>query len=236
MTFGNGDGTIFIDFASSLEVVAHEMSHGVTQFTANLRYYSQSGAPNEHFSDVFGTAITQYAAGETADTADWLIGNEIMGPELSGEALRSMSVPGTAYDNRYMGKDPQPDNMSNYYWGLRDSQGVHINSGIPNKVFYLVAMELGTDNAVKTWYDALRKLRRSADFNDAVEVIADSAQKLTKNKEVGVGAARTVRAAFKEVGPPYKGMNISTALHLLLKFHTALAHVHAVSAHTHQHV
>lgn len=135
MTFGDGDGTIFVNFTKSLDVVAHELAHGVTQFTANLDYYSQSGALNEHFSDVFGSVITQYAEGQTAHDADWLIGDEIMGPDLYGEALRSMKAPGTAYDNTLLGKDPQPDHMKDYYTGSADNQGVHINSGIPNKAF-----------------------------------------------------------------------------------------------------
>src|SRR5215207_9665511 len=59
MTFGDGDGEIFVGFARSLDVVAHELAHGVTQWEANLDYEGQSGALNEHFSDVFGTAITQ---------------------------------------------------------------------------------------------------------------------------------------------------------------------------------
>lgn len=202
MTFGNGDGDIFIDFTKSPEVVAHELTHGVTQFTANLDYYSQSGALNEHFSDVFGSVITQYANGQTANNADWLIGNEIMGPTLYGEALRSMKAPGTAYDNPLMGTDPQPNHMDNYYAGPMDNQGVHINSGIPNKAFYLVAMAIGTDKAALIWYHALQQLWPKAVFNDAVEKIVTSTQLFVKDGVVPPGSTQTVRAAFKEVGLP----------------------------------
>jgi Zn-dependent metalloprotease len=202
MTFGDGDGTIFVNFTKSLDVVAHELAHGVTQFTANLDYYSQSGALNEHFSDVFGTVITQHAKGQTAHNADWLVGNEIMGPDLYGEALRSMRAPGMAYDNSLMGKDPQPDHMKNYYNGPQDNRGVHINSGIPNKAFYLAAMEIGTDKAALIWYNALQKLWATANFNDAVAVIVGSARILTKDAKVPLGSTQTVRAAFKEVGLP----------------------------------
>ena len=73
MTFG--DGTIFTSFARSLDVTAHELAHGVTQFTANLDYYSQSGALNEHFSDVIGSAVTQAFEKQDAGEADWLIGD-----------------------------------------------------------------------------------------------------------------------------------------------------------------
>lgn len=202
MTFGDGDGVIFTNFAKSLDVVAHELAHGVTQFTANLDYYSQSGALNEHFSDVFGTVITQYANRQTAHDADWLIGDEIMGPTLFGEALRSMRAPGTAYDNPLIGKDPQPDHMDQYYAGPADNRGVHINSGIPNKAFYLTAMAIGTDKAALIWYHALQNLWATAEFNDAVAVITDSARILVKDKKVPLGSPQTVRAAFKEVGLP----------------------------------
>jgi Zn-dependent metalloprotease len=108
MVFGDGDGRLFIGFARSLDVIAHELGHGVTQYTANLNYQGQSGALNEHFSDVLGTVVTQAHNGETPATADWLIGDEIMGPDLQGEALRSMRAPGTAYDDPLMKTDPQP--------------------------------------------------------------------------------------------------------------------------------
>jgi len=202
MTFGDGDGDIFVNFEKSLDVVAHELTHGVTQFTADLVYKGQSGALNEHFSDVFGTAITQHYEKQTAEDADWLIGDEIMGPTLFGEALRSMSSPGTAYDNDLMGKDSQPDHMKDYYAGPDDNYGVHINSGIPNRAFYLTAMDIGTDKAALIWYHALQNLYPKAQFNDAVKVIARSAQILIKDQKVPKGSTQIVRAAFKAVGLP----------------------------------
>lgn len=202
LTFGDGDGVIFNDFTQSLDVVAHEFAHGVTQFTADLEYQSQSGALNESFSDVFGSAITQHAKGQDAGSADWLIGDEIMGPDLYGECLRSMKAPGTAYDNTILGKDPQPDHMNNYYAGTDDNQGVHINSGIPNKAFYLVATTIGTQKAALIWYHALKNLWATADFNDAVDVIAESARILTRDEQVPLGSTQAVRSAFKAVGLP----------------------------------
>ena len=203
MAFGDGDGQIFTSFAQSLDVMAHEMAHGVTQFTANLDYYSQSGALNEHFSDVFGTAITQAHLKQDAESADWLIGNEIMGPTLYGEALRSMKAPGTAYDNPLLGKDPQPAHMKDYYSGPADNRGVHINSGIMNRAFYLTATDqIGTQDAAKIWYHALQNLWPTADFNDAVDVIVESARTLIRDGVVPEGTTQTVRLAFKEVGLP----------------------------------
>ena len=202
MTFGDGDGKIFTDFSRSLDVVAHELGHGVTQWEANLEYIGQSGALNEHFSDVFGSVITQHVENQAADTADWLIGDEIMGPTLKGEALRSMSDPGTAFDNPLMGRDQQPAHMDQLYTGTDDNGGVHINSGIPNRAFYLAAKDLGTEKAVIIWYRALQNLWSTALFNDAVKEIVRSAGILVDSGEVPKGSTQVVRAAFKAVGLP----------------------------------
>ncbi|TIC87702.1 peptidase M4 family protein [Nocardioides sp. GY 10113] len=201
MTFGDGDGVIFSGFARSLDVVAHELAHGVTQFASGLVYQGESGALNEHFSDAFGTAITQWAAGERPEDADWLIGDEIMGPELYGEALRSMRYPGTAYDNPILGKDPQPAHYADRYTGNADNGGVHINSGIPNRAFYRVATELGdTLVAARIWYHALNFLRPRATFAQAAAQTAESARILVKSGAVHKGATQVVRGAWHEVG------------------------------------
>lgn len=152
MFFGDGSGPLFTDTTRSLDVVAHELTHGVTQFEANLTYSNQSGALNESLSDVFGSLVKQYHLGQTADQADWLIGADIVGPLLS-PALRSLKAPGTANAH-----DGQPADMSKYVQTTRDNGGVHINSGIPNHAFYILATTLGGE-AWKTpgtvWYDAL---------------------------------------------------------------------------------
>ena len=201
MTFGDGDGVIFTGFAQSLDVVAHELAHGVTQFTAGLIYKNQSGALNEHFSDVFGTAITQWANNESVQDADWLIGDEIMGPALYGESLRSMRHPGTAYDNNIMGKDPQPAHYDDRYQGTRDNGGVHINSGIPNRAFYLASTELGdTLVATRIWYHALRHLASDSTFSQAADQLAESARILVKAGVAPNGATQIVRGALRAVG------------------------------------
>lgn len=201
MTFGDGDGVIFSGFARSLDVVAHELAHGVTQYASGLVYQGESGALNEHFSDVFGTAVTQWAANERPEDADWLIGDEIMGPDLYGEALRSMRNPGTAYDNPVLGKDPQPAHYSKRYTGTGDNGGVHINSGIPNRAFYQVATELGdTFVAARIWYHALHFLQPNSTFAQAAARVADSARILVKAGVVHKGAAQIVRGAWRDVG------------------------------------
>lgn len=203
MVFGDGDGEIFINFTNSLDVIGHELTHGVTQFTNGLEYSGQSGALNEHISDVFGIAIKQNYLKQTAQDADWLIGADIMGPSLKGQALRSMKAPGTAFDNKLMGKDLQPDHMKNYYQGEDDNNGVHINSGIPNKVFYLVSMEIGTDQAALIWYHAIQSLFATADFNQFVDIVETSAQKLADRGVVPATAPKIVKTAFNTVGLPY---------------------------------
>jgi Zn-dependent metalloprotease len=202
LTMGNGDNVIFVDFAASPDVVGHELGHGVVQFTANLDYYSQSGALNESFADILGTLTEQRLRDETFDTANWLIGDEIMAPGLYGEALRSMAHPGTAYNNSILGQDPQPDHMSNYYPGPADNQGVHINSGICNRAFYLTCEEIGTDAAGQIWYAGLQNLWPTAVFSDAATVLAAQARILARDEAVPRQAAQAVRAAWRSVGVP----------------------------------
>jgi Zn-dependent metalloprotease len=200
IVLGNGDEEIFTNFANSPDVFGHELTHGVVEFTANLEYYGQSGALNESFADVFGSLVEQRLRGDDAGTANWLIGDEIMAEGLYGEALRSMAHPGTAYDNPILGKDPQPAHMNNYYAGPADNQGVHINSGIPNRAFYLAAMEIGTDAAGLIWYAGLQNLWPTATFLDAATVLAAQARILARDEKVDRQSAQAVRSAFREVG------------------------------------
>ncbi len=171
MIFGDGDGKLFTNFTGSLDVIAHELGHGVTEFTAGLEYHNQPGALNESMSDVFGSMVKQWALKQDAAKADWLIGAEIFTPAIKGDALRSLKDPGSAYDDPILGKDPQPKHMDHYQrlpdtdagdWG-----GVHINSGIPNHAFYLVATAIGGNSwgaAGKIWYESLRQSEPQTDF------------------------------------------------------------------------
>src|SRR5262245_20670643 len=114
MVFGDGDQDLFTTFTKSIDVIAHELTHGVTENTAGLVYHKQPGALNESISDVFGSLVKQWVLKQDATNADWLIGEDVFTPGLEGDALRSMKAPGTAYDNSMLGKDPQPANMQNY--------------------------------------------------------------------------------------------------------------------------
>ncbi len=181
MVFGDGDGEIFLDFTIPIDVIGHELSHGVTQYTANLTYFGQPGALNESMSDVFGALIKQYTLGQTAAEADWLIGAGLLAPRVTGTALRSMKAPGTAYDDDVLGKDPQPATMDGYVRTGRDNGGVHINSGIPNHAFYLVATALGGhawERAGQIWYDVLTggELSKQALFVDFATLTVKAAK------------------------------------------------------------
>jgi Zn-dependent metalloprotease len=173
MIYGDGDGELFNRFTISLDVIGHELTHGVTQYTAGLQYNGQSGALNESMSDVFGSMVKQWALNQTADRADWLIGQGLLAPGVNGVALRSMKDPGSAYDDSQLGKDPQPKFMRDYLDTTEDNGGVHINSGIPNYAFYLAATALGGnswDKAGKIWYETLTKrLTANSDFQAAAD-------------------------------------------------------------------
>ncbi len=169
MVFGDGDGVIFNDFTGCLDVIGHELTHGVTGSEANLTYQGQSGALNESISDVFGSLVKQYALNQTADQADWLIGAGLLAKGIHGVALRSMKAPGTAYDDPTLGKDPQPADMAHFVHTGQDNGGVHTNSGIPNRAFYLVAASIGGkawEKAGQIWYDTVQdpKLKPAASF------------------------------------------------------------------------
>src|SRR5690606_24175577 len=140
--YGDGDGDIFSTFVI-LDVVGHEMAHGVTEKTSGLRYYGQSGALNEHFSDVVGVLVRQHLLGLPADKDSWLVGPGLFTDKVNGRALRDMLNPGTAYDDPRLGKDPQPAHMDDLYTGWSDNGGVHLNSGIPNRVFATFALSVG---------------------------------------------------------------------------------------------
>jgi Zn-dependent metalloprotease len=158
MVFGDGDGEIFRRFTISVSVIGHELTHGVTQYTAGLEYQGQSGALNESISDVFGALVEQYSLGQSTSEASWLIGEGLFTDEVEGSALRSMKAPGTAYDDDVLGKDPQPASFEDYIETDDDNGGVHLNSGIPNRAFYLVAEALGGnawERAGQIWYDTL---------------------------------------------------------------------------------
>ena len=119
---------------------------------------STRASPARSIADVFGALTEQYGEGQTADQATWLIGEGLFTEAVEGRALRSMSAPGTAYDDDVLGKDPQPGHLDDYVETTDDNGGVHLNSGIPNRALFLVADALGGrawERAGQVWYDTL---------------------------------------------------------------------------------
>ncbi len=199
MVFGDGDGSLFNRFTIAIDIMGHELAHGVTGTTAALVYSGQSGALNESMSDVFGSLVKQHSKGQSAATADWLIGQGIFAAGVSGIALRSMKAPGTAYNDPKLGKDPQPGDMKDYVNTTRDNGGVHINSGIPNHAFYLVAIALGGnawEKAGNIWYRTLldSRLTSTAQFQDFANLTVEVAGRLygKLEKEVVIDAWQDV--------------------------------------------
>lgn len=202
MVFGDGDGKLFNRFTISLDVIGHELTHGVTEHEASLTYSGQSGALNESISDVFGSLIKQYVNKQQAAQADWLIGAGLLATGVKGVALRSMKAPGTAYDDPVLGKDPQPANMSGYVQTLSDNGGVHTNSGIPNHAFFLAAVAIGGnawEKAGRVWYETLADphLKSTANFRSFAKLTGSNADKLFG---AGSAEAKAIRDAWHQVG------------------------------------
>lgn len=203
MVYGDGDGEIFQGLTRSLSVIGHEISHGIVQYSGGLIYQDQSGALNESVADVFGCLTEQHSRGQEARKASWLIGDAILGPDVKGEALRSLRAPGEAYDDDLLGKDPQPFHMDGYVNTSSDRGGVHINSGIPNHAFYLLAQYLGGkawEKAGVIWYDALQRNRNAhATFSDWADGTLRAA---TERFGTGSREALFTRRSWKLVGVP----------------------------------
>src|SRR5258706_740802 len=167
MVYGDGDGRVFNRFTVALDVIGHELTHGLTQYTAMLGYTGQNGALNEHLSDAFGIMVKQWVLGQSPGDSDWIIGEGLLAPSVNGKGLRSLASPGSAYDDPLLGTDPQPSHMRDYVNTTDDNGGVHINSGIPNHAFYLAAVMLGghTWDAVgRVWFKSLLQLPANAGF------------------------------------------------------------------------
>jgi Zn-dependent metalloprotease len=201
MIFGDGDGEVFNRFTIAVDVIGHELTHGVTDHLAALEYHDQPGALNESVSDVFGSIVKQHLLDQTATEADWLIGAGLLADGIDGVALRSMKAPGTAYDDPLLGgKDPQPATMDDFVTTDDDEGGVHINSGIPNRAFYLAATELGGpswERAGQIWYATLAdpRLSSTATFAAfAARTVANAADQFDD------AVADVVRDAWREVG------------------------------------
>ncbi|KIW34658.1 uncharacterized protein PV07_01425 [Cladophialophora immunda] len=213
MAYGDGDGEIFRSFTDLIDITGHELTHGITENTAQLEYENQAGALNESLSDVFGSMIKQWShePQQTATMADWLIGRGLF-LIPNARALRDMANPGTAHGNtRITGGDRQPRDMSGYVEfyppvETNDFGGVHQYSGICNRAFYLVATTLGGfswEKAGKIWYDTmndrvLRALKDDPYFKrTAFKTFADLTAKHAE--QFGPDAVKAVKDAWTDV-------------------------------------
>jgi Zn-dependent metalloprotease len=193
MIFGDGDGQTFNRFTAAIDVMGHELTHGVIQYDVppnGLEYANQPGALNESVADVFGSLVKQYSLDQTADQADWLIGEGLI---IGHDALRSLQDPAAGFD-------PQPAHMQDYVNTVKDNGGVHINSGIPNHAFYLAATAMGGyawEQAGLIWYLTLPYTPATAQFQDFASLTLATAQ-----REFGVNSPEddAVGEAWAAVG------------------------------------
>ena len=196
MTYGDGDGVIFVDFTRGDDVVCHELTHGVTQYTLRLNYVNEAGGLNESLSDVFGSMFRQWSAKQTVAKADWLIGKDIMGPRAVAQGLtclRDMAKPGAAHCLA-----PQPDHFRKYRRGMDP----HESSGIPNFAFYKIATALGGkswEQAGQIWYRSM--VGFGASPNLRMRKFADRTRRVAATLYPGDAAVATaVDQGWKQVG------------------------------------
>ncbi len=194
MVYGAGDGRNSGSL-TTFDIGGHEMTHGVTQYEANLTYSGESGGLNESMSDVFGAMVERYAEGSSANV--WKIGEETWTPSTAGDALRYMN-------------DPAADGASqDYYSSTTASVDVHYSSGIGNLAFYLlseggthpraksttVVTGIGADEASAIWYLALSSyMTSSTDYAGARTATLSAASALygaTSTEYTQVGNAWT---------------------------------------------
>jgi Zn-dependent metalloprotease len=207
MVYGDGDEDLppnerlFNRFTAALEIIGHELTHGVTQYTSKLVYQDQPGALNESMSDVFGILVKQYLLKQTVSESNWIIGDGLFTSNVNGAGIRSMKEPGTAYNDPVLGKDIQPGHMDDYMDIEYDHGGVHINSGIPSRAFYVTAREIGGyawEKAGQIWYVTQRdKLSAKSEFQDAANLTFEVAGALYGK---GSQEQQAVKTGWQEVG------------------------------------
>lgn len=183
LIIGDGDNEVFKPLSGSLDIVGHEMTHAIIDYTARLFYVNQSGALAESFADVFGNLI------EDKPDNEWLLGEDVYTPGIEGDALRSMSNP-----QRFN----MPDTMEKYMYTDVDNGGVHINSSIPSKAFYNVVQSLSRADAAKIWYKVMTQyLAPKSDFSYAKKSSMAAAGEL-----FGIGSKeyQAVKKAWDDVG------------------------------------
>ena len=175
MIFGNGKDQFFP--LASLDVIGHELSHGLIQGLPNLEYKGHSGALNESFADIIGTMFEfymykKYNENENKNDdimgkSDWLIGEDL---DMSGKYLRSMETPENS-------PQPQPSKYKGRHYldpnSNIDHGGVHINSGIPNHCFYLLSQSITKEKSFDIFFKCLKKLNKKSDFIEFRDILKE---------------------------------------------------------------
>jgi Zn-dependent metalloprotease len=196
MIYGDGDGSIFIDFTSGNDVIGHELTHGVTQHSLQLNYSDEAGGLNESMSDCFGSMFRQWEAKQDVKGADWLIGHDIIGPTAKARGftcLRDMADPAAKHCLA-----PQPTQYSQITPGMDP----HYSSGPPNLAFYTACKALGGKSWEKigqVWYHSLTAFGPTPDmgmkpFADRTRQVAHTLYSATPT------VAAAVDQGWKHVG------------------------------------
>jgi Zn-dependent metalloprotease len=207
--FGEIDSQIFNPFVNNFGMTMYAFGHAVTYYSSNLIYDGQSGALRESMADVIAIMAKhrQQKIDANDPNADWFIGENLLVYSETQTAVRSMSNPGTAYHNHYIFKtDPQPAHMQSYIQTTKDFGGVHLNSGIPNKVFYLAATKIGGgswEKAGQIWFATLQRAKPADDFATFSKLNIAVAQEL-----YGDSISNLVGQAWQEVGISISHANI----------------------------
>jgi Zn-dependent metalloprotease len=195
MTYGDGDGSVFVDFTQGNDVIAHELTHGVTQHTLGLNYVNEAGGLNESISDVFGSMFRQWQAKQSVSKADWLIGHDILGPVAKARGftcLRDMANPGASHC-----LSPQPTHFSQYHGGMDP----HLSSGIPNLAFNKSALAVGGnswDKVGQIWYQVLAK--NSPHPKMLMSEFANATRAMANKLYPGTAVHGAVDSGWKSVG------------------------------------
>ena len=199
VVIGDGDGQLFHRFTAAMDVIAHELSHGVMSETG-LVYEGQSGALLESLCDVFGVMTKQYSLHQTsALEAGWLVGDGLL---VKGGAIRSMAAPGTAYDDPVLGRDPQPDHLDAYVADSPQYQSALVNCGIPNHAYYLAAAALpgpAWEFVGRVWFSAAMsgRLRPRSGFAAFAGLTLAECRRLFGDGDPEIAA---IRQAWRKVG------------------------------------
>ncbi|MGF7015290.1 M4 family metallopeptidase [Ornithinibacillus bavariensis] len=207
MIYGDGDGQLMISTSGGMDVIGHEMTHGVITHTADLIYEGESGALNESLADIMGSFIEN----KTGDDL-WLLGEDIYTPNIPGDGLRDMKDPGSVPLSGYTETGYYPDHYNDRYLGEKDNGGVHINSSINNKAAHLITEGgthygvtvngIGKQKAEKIFYRTLTHyLTASSNFSDMRQAAVQAARDLypDRNGEPSV-EVQAVMAAYDAVG------------------------------------